>query len=75
MTASAPVHGTREPQPAARWEGAFPTGDGRHGALVCGDPHAERAVVTRRVELRAPSGTESLHLVAGEGHVLTLRTW
>ncbi|MFJ4566268.1 glycosyl hydrolase family 95 catalytic domain-containing protein [Streptomyces caelestis] len=30
---------------------------------------------THRVELRTSSGTESLHLVAGEDHVLTLRTW
>ncbi|MFF7310120.1 glycoside hydrolase N-terminal domain-containing protein [Streptomyces sp. NPDC008137] len=30
---------------------------------------------THRVELRTSTGTESLHLVAGEDHVLTLRSW
>ncbi len=30
---------------------------------------------THRVELRTSTGTESLHLVAGEDHVLTLRAW
>ncbi|EPJ34341.1 hypothetical protein STAFG_8594 [Streptomyces afghaniensis 772] len=30
---------------------------------------------TQRVELRTSSGAESLHLVAGEDHVLTLRAW
>ncbi|MDF3148923.1 MULTISPECIES: glycoside hydrolase N-terminal domain-containing protein [unclassified Streptomyces] len=30
---------------------------------------------THRVELWTSSGTESLHLVAGEDHVLTLRAW
>ncbi|MEU0193745.1 glycoside hydrolase N-terminal domain-containing protein [Streptomyces afghaniensis] len=30
---------------------------------------------TQRVELRTSSGAKSLHLVAGEDHVLTLRAW
>lgn len=38
------AHGTWKPHPAARWETAFLSGNGRHGALVFGDPHAERVV-------------------------------
>ncbi|MFI8257569.1 glycosyl hydrolase family 95 catalytic domain-containing protein [Streptomyces filamentosus] len=41
-----PVHGTWEPAPAARWEDAFLTGNGRHGALVHGDPADDRVIVT-----------------------------
>ncbi len=41
-----PVHGTWEAEPAARWEDAFLSGNGRHGALVFGGPGDERVVVT-----------------------------
>ncbi|MCQ4204444.1 glycoside hydrolase family 95 protein, partial [Streptomyces coelicoflavus] len=41
-----PVQGTWEPEPAGRWEDAFLTGNGHHGALVHGDPDADRVIVT-----------------------------
>ncbi|MEU6668247.1 glycoside hydrolase N-terminal domain-containing protein [Streptomyces sp. NPDC046727] len=53
----APVHGTWEPAPAARWEDAFLTGNGHHGALVFGDPNDERVVVTHHTLVR-PGGGE-----------------
>ncbi|MBT2409135.1 glycoside hydrolase N-terminal domain-containing protein [Streptomyces sp. ISL-12] len=56
MTA-APVHGTWEPAPAARWEDAFLTGNGHHGALVLGDPHDDRVIVTHHTLVR-PNGGE-----------------
>ncbi|POX45051.1 hypothetical protein C3489_35120 [Streptomyces sp. Ru71] len=52
-----PVHGTWEPEPAARWEDAFLTGNGHHGALVFGDPDDERVVVTHHTLVR-PNGAE-----------------
>ncbi|MFI8950848.1 glycosyl hydrolase family 95 catalytic domain-containing protein [Streptomyces sp. NPDC053750] len=52
---STPVHGTWEPEPAARWEDAFLTGNGHHGALVFGDPNADRVVVTHHTLVR-PGG-------------------
>ncbi|MFH9675565.1 glycosyl hydrolase family 95 catalytic domain-containing protein [Streptomyces sp. NPDC017405] len=52
-----PVHGTWEPTPAARWEDAFLTGNGHHGALVYGDPDHERVVVTHHTLVR-PNGGE-----------------
>ncbi|MFJ3717832.1 glycosyl hydrolase family 95 catalytic domain-containing protein [Streptomyces sp. NPDC090057] len=53
----APVHGTWEPAPAARWEDAFLTGNGHHGALVSGDPNDDRVIVTHHTLVR-PNGTE-----------------
>ncbi|MEU3661962.1 glycoside hydrolase N-terminal domain-containing protein [Streptomyces sp. NPDC032940] len=53
----APVHGTWEPEPAARWEDAFLTGNGHHGALVFGDPRADRVVVTHHTLVR-PDGDD-----------------
>ncbi|MEU2655261.1 glycoside hydrolase N-terminal domain-containing protein [Streptomyces sp. NPDC007325] len=47
-----PVHGTWEPAPAARWEDAFLTGNGRHGALVYGDPEDDRVIVTHHTLVR-----------------------
>ncbi|MGW6560864.1 glycosyl hydrolase family 95 catalytic domain-containing protein [Streptomyces hydrogenans] len=47
-----PVHGTWEPAPAARWEDAFPAGNGRHGALVYGDPVDDRVIVTHHTLVR-----------------------
>ncbi|MGW1783644.1 glycoside hydrolase N-terminal domain-containing protein, partial [Streptomyces sp. NPDC002143] len=52
-----PVHGTYEYQPAFRWEDAFLSGNGRHGALVFGDPYDDRVVVTHHTLVR-PNGAE-----------------
>ncbi|MFJ9121671.1 glycosyl hydrolase family 95 catalytic domain-containing protein [Streptomyces sp. NPDC102394] len=52
------MHGTWEAQPAARWEDGFLSGNGRHGALVFGDPNDERVVVTQHTLVR-PNGGES----------------
>ncbi|WP_121749446.1 glycoside hydrolase N-terminal domain-containing protein [Streptomyces sp. E2N166] len=52
-----PVHGTWEPEPAARWEDAFLTGNGHHGALVFGDPDADRVIVTHHTLVR-PDGDD-----------------
>ncbi|MFB7591687.1 glycoside hydrolase N-terminal domain-containing protein [Streptomyces sp. NPDC056169] len=46
------IHGTWEPAPAARWEDAFLTGNGRHGALVFGDPQDDRVIVTHHTLVR-----------------------
>ncbi len=54
---TSPVHGTWEPQPAARWEDAFLSGNGHHGALVFGDPNDERVVVTHHTLVR-PNGSD-----------------
>ncbi|MFC9925071.1 glycoside hydrolase N-terminal domain-containing protein [Streptomyces sp. NPDC127190] len=51
------VHGTWEPAPAARWEDAFLTGNGHHGALVFGDPNDDRVIVTHHTLVR-PNGSE-----------------
>ncbi|MFG2789479.1 glycoside hydrolase N-terminal domain-containing protein [Streptomyces sp. NPDC048419] len=51
------VHGTWEPLPASRWEDGFLSGNGRHGALVFGDPNDERVVVTHHTLVR-PNGGE-----------------
>ncbi|WP_030041078.1 glycosyl hydrolase family 95 catalytic domain-containing protein [Streptomyces resistomycificus] len=52
-----PAHGTWEPRPAARWEDAFLSGNGRHGAMVFGDPDDERVVVNHHTLVR-PNGGE-----------------
>nr|WP_257003597.1 glycoside hydrolase family 95 protein [Streptomyces sp. SA15] len=52
-----PVHGTWEPEPAARWEDAFLGGNGHHGTLVFGDPNDERVIVTHHTLVR-PNGGE-----------------
>ncbi|MGW5662046.1 glycosyl hydrolase family 95 catalytic domain-containing protein [Streptomyces sp. NPDC003758] len=51
------VHGTWEPDPAARWEDAFLSGNGRHGAMMFGDPNDDRVIVTHHTLLR-PNGSE-----------------
>ncbi|MBD0840143.1 glycosyl hydrolase family 95 catalytic domain-containing protein [Streptomyces sp. TRM68416] len=51
------VHGTWEPAPAARWEDAFLSGNGHHGALVFGDPNDDRVIVTHHSLVR-PNGSE-----------------
>lgn len=53
-----PVHGTWEPRPAARWEDGFLSGNGRHGALVFGDPDDDRVIVTHHTLVR-PNGGET----------------
>ncbi|PZG94513.1 hypothetical protein C1I97_27645 [Streptomyces sp. NTH33] len=50
-------HGTWEPLPAARWEDAFLSGNGHHGALVFGDPNDDRVIVTHHTLVR-PNGGE-----------------
>ncbi|MET8578512.1 glycoside hydrolase N-terminal domain-containing protein [Streptomyces sp. NPDC005012] len=58
--ATGPVHGTWEPRPAARWEDAFLAGNGHHGALVHGDPHDERVIVTHHALVRPdPDGEDT----------------
>ncbi|MGW0871485.1 glycosyl hydrolase family 95 catalytic domain-containing protein [Streptomyces sp. NPDC002740] len=52
-----PVHGTHEYRPAARWEDAFLSGNGRHGILTFGDPYDDRVVVTHHSLVR-PNGAE-----------------
>ncbi|MFI0990305.1 glycosyl hydrolase family 95 catalytic domain-containing protein [Streptomyces exfoliatus] len=46
------IHGTWEPAPATRWEDAFLAGNGRHGALVPGDPGDDRVIVTHHTLVR-----------------------
>ncbi|MFI5568293.1 glycosyl hydrolase family 95 catalytic domain-containing protein [Streptomyces sp. NPDC051740] len=53
-----PVHGTWEPRPAARWEDAFLSGNGHHGALVFGDPDDDRTVVTHHTLVRPGEGAD-----------------
>ncbi|GAA2494534.1 glycosyl hydrolase family 95 catalytic domain-containing protein [Streptomyces gobitricini] len=50
-------HGTWEPHPAGRWEDAFLSGNGRHGAMVYGDPADERVIVNHHTLVR-PNGSE-----------------
>ncbi|WP_395365834.1 glycosyl hydrolase family 95 catalytic domain-containing protein [Streptomyces sp. YH02] len=61
------IHGTWEPAPAARWEDAFLAGNGRHGALVFGDPEDDRVIVTHHTLVRPnnpPAGTAPPELAA-----------
>ncbi|MEU4063945.1 glycoside hydrolase N-terminal domain-containing protein [Streptomyces wedmorensis] len=51
------IHGTWEPAPAARWEDAFLAGNGRHGALVHGDPEDDRVTVTHHTLVRPDGGS------------------
>ncbi|MEV1019523.1 glycoside hydrolase N-terminal domain-containing protein [Streptomyces sp. NPDC050264] len=51
-------HGTWEPAPAGRWEDAFLSGNGRHGALVFGDPHDDRVIVTHHALVRPDGGPQ-----------------
>lgn len=57
MTGRAHIDGTWEPRPAARWEDAFLGGNGRHGAMVYGDPADDRVVVNHHTLVR-PNGGE-----------------
>ncbi|WP_406390626.1 glycosyl hydrolase family 95 catalytic domain-containing protein [Streptomyces sp. NBC_00887] len=51
------IDGTWEPRPAARWEDAFLSGNGRHGAMVYGDPADDRVIVNHHTLVR-PNGSE-----------------
>ncbi|WP_329125920.1 glycosyl hydrolase family 95 catalytic domain-containing protein [Streptomyces sp. NBC_01465] len=51
--------GTWEPEPAARWEDAFLSGNGIHGAMVYGDPADDRVIVNHHTLVR-PNGSESV---------------
>lgn len=59
MTGRTPIDGTWEPRPAARWEDAFLGGNGRHGAMVYGDPADDRVIVNHHTLVR-PNGSEHL---------------
>ncbi|MEH0399825.1 glycoside hydrolase N-terminal domain-containing protein [Streptomyces sp. B21-088] len=53
------IDGTWEPCPATRWEDAFLSGNGRHGAMVFGDPADDRVIVNHHTLVR-PNGSEGL---------------
>lgn len=57
MTGRTGIDSTWEPRPAARWEDAFLAGNGRHGAMVYGDPADDRVVVNHHTLVR-PNGSE-----------------
>ncbi|MFG3136832.1 glycoside hydrolase N-terminal domain-containing protein [Streptomyces sp. NPDC048211] len=59
MTVRTHIDGTWEPRPASRWEDAFLGGNGRHGAMVYGDPADDRVVVNHHTLVR-PNGSEHL---------------
>ncbi|MEU1435612.1 glycoside hydrolase N-terminal domain-containing protein [Streptomyces sp. NPDC005786] len=59
MTARTHIDGTWEPRPASRWEDAFLGGNGRHGAMVYGDPADDRVIVNHHTLVR-PNGSEHL---------------
>lgn len=51
-------HGTWETAPADRWEDAYLSGNGRHGALTFGDPDDDRVVVTHHSLVRPDGGPQ-----------------
>ncbi|WP_328718309.1 glycoside hydrolase family 95 protein [Streptomyces sp. NBC_00247] len=53
------IRGTWEPRPAVRWEDAFLSGNGHHGAMVYGDPVDDRVIVNHHTLVR-PNGSEHL---------------
>lgn len=59
MTGRAHIDGTWEPRPAVRWADAFLGGNGRHGAMVYGDPADDRVIVNHHTLVR-PNGSEHL---------------
>ncbi|MEI7032685.1 glycosyl hydrolase family 95 catalytic domain-containing protein [Streptomyces pratensis] len=65
-------HGTWEPRPAKRWEDAFLSGNGRHGAMVFGAPDDERVVVNHHTLVR-PNGSETARPPALAGELPALR--
>jgi alpha-L-fucosidase 2 len=72
------IHGTA---PATRWQDAYLSGNGRHGALIFGDPYDETVIVTQHC-LTLPNGSRNAqapdlahrleqvrdHLLAGRGN-------
>ncbi|WP_217162095.1 glycoside hydrolase N-terminal domain-containing protein [Streptomyces sp. AC512_CC834] len=60
-TTGGPLHGTWEAEPATRWEDAFLSGNGHHGALVFGDPNADRVVVTHHTLVRPDGDGDDEH--------------
>ncbi|MFB7370163.1 glycoside hydrolase N-terminal domain-containing protein [Streptomyces sp. NPDC056222] len=69
------IHGTWEGHPAARWEDAFLAGNGRHGAMVLGDPDDDRVIVTHHTLVRPLHPDEDIRppLLATELTVLQAR--
>ncbi|GAA3756143.1 glycosyl hydrolase family 95 catalytic domain-containing protein [Salinactinospora qingdaonensis] len=59
MTTAPRWRGNWDNTPAAQWEDAFLTGNGRHGAMVYGDPFDERVVVNHHTLVR-PNGSQGL---------------
>ncbi|MEU8624421.1 glycoside hydrolase N-terminal domain-containing protein [Streptomyces sp. NPDC048669] len=57
MSGRTRADGTWEPRPAVRWEDAFLGGNGRHGAMVYGDPVDDRVIVNHHALVR-PNGSE-----------------
>ncbi|TRV78841.1 hypothetical protein FKN01_11670 [Streptomyces sp. 130] len=57
MTGRTDIDGSWEPRPAARWEDAFLGGNGRHGAMVYGDPADDRVIVNHHTLVR-PNGSQ-----------------
>ncbi|MEU2680475.1 glycoside hydrolase N-terminal domain-containing protein [Streptomyces sp. NPDC007107] len=53
------IDGTWERRPATRWEDAFLSGNGRHGAMVWGDPADDQVIVDHHTLVR-PNGSEDL---------------
>ncbi|MDQ0792804.1 glycoside hydrolase N-terminal domain-containing protein [Streptomyces sp. B1I3] len=53
------IDGTWEPAPATRWEDAFLSGNGHHGAMVYGDPGDDRVIVDHHTLVR-PNGSENV---------------
>ena len=51
--------GIRDTEPAAAWQDAFLTGNGRHGAMAYGNPRDETVIVTHH-GLIAPNGSAGL---------------
>ncbi|NEC06496.1 glycoside hydrolase N-terminal domain-containing protein [Streptomyces sp. SID7909] len=59
MTGRTDIDSTWEPRPAARWEDAFLGGNGRHGAMVYGDPADDRVIVNHHTLVR-PNGSQGV---------------
>ncbi|MET9803201.1 glycoside hydrolase N-terminal domain-containing protein [Streptomyces sp. NPDC006368] len=55
-----PAHGTWEAAPADRWEDAFLSGNGIHGAMVFGDPEDERVIVNHHALVRPVDPADTL---------------
>ena len=54
-----PTHGAHSTTPAAKWESAFVTGNGRMGALIFGGPGSE-TVVANHCRLFLPLGNREI---------------